>query len=75
MLADAKRADEALAHLIQMVPDSGPEQVRIYLAQERILRQSEGLEAALELLDAASFTCRENGDLLYARGLVTASLN
>ena len=74
VLADAKRADEALAHLIQMVPDSVPEQVRIYLAQERILRQSEGLEAALELLDAALIDVPGHGDLLYARGLVTAQL-
>ena len=74
VLVDAKRIDEALAHLLQIVPDSVPEQVRIYLAQERILHQSQGPEAALELLDTALIDVPGHGDLLYARGLVAAQL-
>ena len=74
VLAGAGRIDEAVEHLIEIVPDSVAEQVRIYLAHEKILRDTHGLDSALSLLDAALIDIPDNGDLLYARGLVSAQL-
>ena len=74
VLAATGRVDEAVGHLIEIVPDSVAEQIRIYLAHEKILRDTQGLDAALSLLDAALLDIPDNGELLYARGLVSAQL-
>ena len=73
-LAAAGRVEEAVDHLVGIVPDSVAEQVRIYLAHEQILRGTRGLDAALSLLDAALADIPDNAELLYARGLVSAQL-
>ncbi len=75
VLADADRVEEALDHLSDITPKSQDDQVRVYLAREQVLRESDQAEAALVLLDAALIDIPDHPDLLYSRGLVTALLD
>jgi tetratricopeptide (TPR) repeat protein len=75
VLADAKRVDEALSHLSDLTPKSQDDQVRMYLAREQVLRESDQAEKALSLLNAALIDIPDHPDLLYSRGLVTALLD
>jgi tetratricopeptide (TPR) repeat protein len=74
IMADQGRLDEALTHLAEIMPRSVTEQVQIYLAEEQLLRDSDRMDQALALLNAALVDLPDNPDLLYARGLVTAQL-
>ena len=49
--------------------------MRVYLAREQVLRDSDQPQAALKLLDAALLEIPDDPDLLYSRGLVTAMLH
>lgn len=75
VLADAKRVDEALRHLADITPKSQDDQVRVYLAREQVLRESDQAGKALDLMNAALIEIPDHPDLLYARGLVTALLD
>ena len=75
VLSDDNRIEEAIEHLSNITPKSQDEQVRIYLATEQVFRDSDQLEKALSLLDAALIDIPDHPDLLYARGLVTAMLD
>ena len=75
VLADAKRVDEALRHLADITPKSQDDQVRVYLAREQVLRESDQAEKALDLMNAALIEIPDHPDLLYSRGLVTALLD
>ena len=75
VLSDDNRIEEAIEHLSNITPKSQDEQVRIYLATEQVFRDSNQLEKALSLLDAALIDIPDHPDLLYARGLVTAMLD
>jgi tetratricopeptide (TPR) repeat protein len=74
IMADQGQLDDALTHLAQIMPRSVTEQVQIYLAEEQLLRDSDQMGQALELLNAALIDIPDHPDLLYARGLVTAQL-
>ena len=75
VLADAGRFEQALEHLADIVPKTQEQQVRVYLAREQVLRDSDQPQAALKLLDAALLEIPDDPDLLYSRGLVTAMLH
>jgi tetratricopeptide (TPR) repeat protein len=74
ILSDKGRLDEALTQLAQIVPHTAAEQVKIYLAEEQLLREAGKIDQALALLNAALIEIPDDLDLLYARGLVTAQL-
>jgi Flp pilus assembly protein TadD len=73
-LARRDGVDAGIEHLRGVIPASAQEQVRLYLAQEQVMRDAGQLEEARGLLDAALSEMPDNGDLLYARGLLTARL-
>jgi tetratricopeptide (TPR) repeat protein len=74
IMADQGQLDGALTHLAEIMPRSVAEQVKIYLAEEQILRDADRIDQALALLNAALVDLPDNPDLLYARGLVSAQL-
>ena len=75
VFAAESRFEEASAHLADIVPDSLSDQVRIYLAQEELLRQAGRMDDAYSLLNAALADLPDEPELLYARGLVTAQMD
>ena len=68
VLADAKRVDEALRHLADITPKSQDDQVRVYLAREQVLRESDQAGKALDLMNAALIEIPDHPDLLYEIG-------
>ena len=74
VLAEQGKTDSALSHFARIIPDSSDQQVRIYLAEEHLLRNENRAEQALDLLDAALIDIPDNPDLLYARGLILAKM-
>ncbi len=74
-LKELEGGDNALDYLHMLIPASMEEEVRLFLAQEHILRGLERLEEARVLLDAAVQEHPDNSELLYARALLAADLD
>ncbi|MFT5110860.1 MAG: tetratricopeptide (TPR) repeat protein [Parasphingorhabdus sp.] len=67
--------DAALNHLYELIPANSEEEVQIYLAQERFLRDSGRFDEAKRLMDAAIQELPDNSELHYSRALLAAELN
>jgi tetratricopeptide (TPR) repeat protein len=67
--------DEGLSRLDQVEYQSEAEYVKYVLTRHDILLEDQRLEQAFDYLNEALIDLPENGDLLYARGLVAAELN
>lgn len=67
--------EAAMAHLDALNTDDEDEFVRLALTKELVLRRADELERAKSVLDDAVARYPANGDLLYARGLLSARLN
>lgn len=74
MKAKQTNVDDAITHLKSLAPNNDEDRVQLYLTQEQLLREAKELPRAREVLDEALSVFPENGDLLYARALVTAQL-
>ena len=74
-LLETDGGDAALEHLYELIPASLNEEVRLYLAQESVLREMDRLDDAWKLLGAAVQEVPDNSELLYARGLLAAELH
>ena len=74
-LVDLEGFDLALEHLYEQIPSNQEDEVRIYLAQERILRRAERIDDALLLMHAAIQEIPDNTELLYTRALLAAELD
>jgi tetratricopeptide (TPR) repeat protein len=67
--------DEGLSRLDQVEYKSEAEYVKYVLTRHDILIEDQRLQQAFDYLNEALHDLPENGDLLYARGLVAAELN
>jgi tetratricopeptide (TPR) repeat protein len=75
VIAKLSGPDTALEYLRGLHPRDEGEYVRLVLSQEQVLRESKDLPQAKTVLDGAIGRYPENGDLLYARGLIAAQLD
>ena len=74
ILSELGRTEDALRHLSDVRTKTTKDQIRVYLVREQILRDSDQPQRALSLLNEALLDIPNDLDLLYARGLVAASL-
>lgn len=75
MKAKQTNVDDAIKHLKSLTPNNDEDRVQLYLTQEQLLREEDRLQDAREVLDESLDVFPDNGDLLYARALVTAQLD
>ncbi|MDZ7842178.1 MAG: tetratricopeptide repeat protein [Gammaproteobacteria bacterium] len=74
VIHEREGVEAAMAHLDSLATDDEDEFVRLALTKELVLRRAEELERAKHMLDDAVARYPANGDLLYARGLLSARL-
>lgn len=75
VLADQDKVDDAIEEIRRIVPASAGDQVRLYLAQEQLLREAGRKDDALEIMNAALIEMPDDTELLYTRGLLAAQMN
>ena len=74
VIRERQGVEAALKHLREVASVNDREKVRIYLGQEQLLRENEDRDGAKKVLDQALVEFPDNPELLYARGLLAASL-
>jgi len=74
VIAKTDGTDAALAHLSKLKTHTEEQFVRVTLTKELVLRENKELPRAKTILDTAVDRYPDNGELLYARGLLAAQL-
>lgn len=74
VIAKITDTNAALAHLDKLKVSNEEQYVRVILTKELVLRESKELPRAKSILDGAVSRYPDNGELLYARGLLAAQL-
>jgi len=75
MLAESESVDNAIAWLKSLAPANDEDRAQLFLTQEQLLRSEDRLVEAKTVLDEGLTVFPDNGDLLYARALVSAQLD
>ncbi len=73
-IAKKGEVDEAIKFLAELDPESEKQRVRVYIAEEQILREAKQLERAMAIMNQALDEFPDDTDLLYTRGLLAAQM-